>query len=330
MYDNELASMFPVPVEDEPMALDADGVLMMGVPKPTGSSWRLGTDDPNVTTPYFHIYESTATRLTEAGVTFWRSPGQSDGSATGRTHRLYTMPSGGTQNYTWLSNPGYLGNSLDLLNFELTAYIRPTNKIPGTSSAVNTSLQFIARGGSHDGGAADNASCMGMQVPYTGQTAKVYREYNHPNYDYIFPGRLFAYNYPGGTWLGMKMVSWLVTGGVHNELWLDTNPWTPSSVPTNVPSNNWQLYMVWNDSAVDTGLYTVPATWAGWQYTLRLDGFSYLDFAIYSAREIYIPGTEPTDPPPDPPPTGSAQDTGVVRYGYATPRSLWRLRRGYY
>lgn len=259
---------------------DLDGVLMLHHPEAGGTNWRLGSSNPNNGGQYFRIYEATATQVTEGGRTFWREPGQSDGNG-GRTHRLYIRAGGGVQNYTWNSNPGYLGSPADIQNLECTGIIRATNKVSG-----NTSLQWELRGGNH-GSIPAQAGTFGMQVPYIGQTAKCFREYNHPQYDYIFPPRKFVYNYPGNAWLGMKCTSYLVNGGTQclNRLYLDTSPYNADGSLR----NDWQLYLEYLDTNTDTGLYTVPALWSGWQNFIRMDGWQYLDFTIYSAREIVPP-----------------------------------------
>jgi hypothetical protein len=146
-------------------------------------------------------------------------------------------------------------------------------------------MSWLLRGGIHSGSQPDFSSCTGMQIPWTGQTAKVFREYTHPNYDYVYPGAKFTYNFTEGRWLGTKVLSWVVSGGTMNRLYLDTDPFDAQGRPR----NNFRLYLEWNDRSTDTGRYTIPATWAGYQTAMRIDGWRNTDFTLLSAREILPP-----------------------------------------
>ncbi|HET9449812.1 MAG TPA: hypothetical protein VFO83_02975 [Aggregicoccus sp.] len=268
--------------------LDADGVVMLATPNPDGASWRLGTQDPNqVSSTYFVNYGDAPTKVVEGPLTFWTTTGElitySDGSPDGRTARFYMRPGGGTQRYGWNSGAqqyGYLATSRDLKNFEATAYVRVRGNL-----GKHVSMSWLLRGGSHSSSQPDFSSCTGMQIPWTGQSAKAFREYTHPNYDYIYLTPKFTYNFVEGKWLGTKVLSWKVTGGTMNRLYLDTDPFDAQGKPR----NNFRLYLEWNDRSTDTGRYTVPATWGGWQTSMRIDGWRNTDFTLLSAREILPP-----------------------------------------
>lgn len=268
--------------------LDADGVLMLATPNPNGASWRLGTQDPNqVSSTYFVNYGDAPTKVVEGPLTFWTTTGEvitySDGSPDGRTARFYMRPGGGTQRYGWNSGAqqyGYLATAKDLKNFEATAYVRVRGNL-----GKHVSMSWLLRGGSHSSNQPDFSSCTGLQIPWTGQSAKAFREYTHPNYDYVYLTPKFSYAFSEGRWLGTKVLSWNVTGGTMNRLYLDTDPFDAQGKPR----NNFRLYLEWNDRNTDTGRYTVAATWGGWQTSMRIDGWRNTDFTLLSAREILPP-----------------------------------------
>ena len=74
------------------LSLDEDGVAMLFPPKPGGTSYRLGTNDPRKDPEHLKLWADTLTQMTEAGVTFWRSTGHpvsyASGAPGGTSHRL--------------------------------------------------------------------------------------------------------------------------------------------------------------------------------------------------------------------------------------------------
>lgn len=280
----------PAPEQPAPGArLDADGVVMLHPAAPTGSSWSLGTRDPNtVDRTYFDLGGDRAARGTENGVTFWTTSGHkvsyASGAPDGVTVRLNIKASGGSQRYTWKNGAlqnGFLGNAKDLKNIEATAYVRVRD-----SNRTHTSMTWKLRGGKHSSSDASLSSCVGMEVPYGGEAPSAAREFDHPKYDYVNLKPKFGYQLQEGQWLGVKVVSYVVPGGTKNFLYLDTAPFDTSGRPR----NDFRLFTEWEDrDGKSTGRYSTAATWGGWVTTFRVDGWRKVDFAILSAREIVPP-----------------------------------------
>jgi hypothetical protein len=266
-------------------AVDADGVATMFATLPGGTTFRLGTQDPNSAANY-EVEQATATHKTEGNLSFWNSVGGSVNYASGgsgRTIRLTASPSGGSQTYNWKTGAithGYISNTKDIKNFEWTIYMR-------THGFLNnhTSMSMKGRGGVHTGSHDPRASCFEMRVPYGTTSPDVSRELNHPDYDFVNLTPKFAYHVTENKWLGLKFISIVSQDGksTNNKLYLDTNPWGADGKPL----NNWQLYTEYDDvTGTDTGQYNQAATWAGWLWTSRVDGWNSLDFALDSIREI--------------------------------------------
>ena len=279
----------PLLPDGGPLPVDEDGVVMLATPNPAGASFRLGTDDPGTLSPQFFVLSGArATRLTEPGREVWTTTGQrityADGSPDGRTARLTMRPGGGLQRYTWNSGAkdvGYLATPRDLRHFEATAYVRVRGNL-----GRHITLSWLLRGGPHSGRRPDLASCTGLEVPWGDQSAKAFREYRHPLYDYIPLTPAFDFAFEEGRWLGTKVLSWVVDGGTVNRLYLDTDPFDAQGRPRNA----FRLYLEWQDrDGDDTGRYDVAATWAGYQTSLRVDGWRNVDFTLLSAREVFPP-----------------------------------------
>ena len=268
-------------------ALDADGVAMMFPPKPGGTSYRLGSNDPRAEPEHLKLWADKLTPMTEHGVKFWRSTGHpvtyASGEPDGTSHRLMIFASGGKQTYNWQTGAiekGYCGNPNDLNAFEATVYCR-LHTLTGRHESVSWSL----RGGAHNG---PNSSSIGLSLrnPPGGRRA-AYKELTWPNYGYADATARFDYTKTSGAWLGIKVVSYIVDRTrVRNLMYLDTEPYDA----TGGKQNRWRLYFEWFDTqGVAMGRYTQATLWAGWMNMFRVDGWTFVDFSILSAREIVPP-----------------------------------------
>lgn len=273
------------------LQLDANGVAMVFPSNTAGSSWSLGTRNPNtVDQTYFDLNGDKATQGSDQGVSYWSTSGHkvsyASGAPDGVTVRLNIKASGGTQKYTWnngaLTN-GYLGNPRDVKNMEATVYVRVSNP-----KGTHTSMAWKMHGGKHSSSNGALASCIEMDVPYGGLPPRAARELNHPNYEYVKLAPKFPYQLQPGKWVGVKAVSYLVPGGTRNQLYLDTDPFDASGKPR----NNFKLFSEWMDkNGQSTGHYTQAATWGGWVTTFRVDGWNKVDFTYPSVREIIPPAS---------------------------------------
>jgi hypothetical protein len=208
-----------------------------------------------------------------------------DGMPDGTTIRLYTKAPG-TQKYTWRDGArehGHLGSEADFKNIEATVYMRVREH-----NGTHTSISWILRGGTHTSSHDPHASCIGLQVPYepySGTEATVFRELDHPDYDFVNVKRHFDYSIKENTWVAIKAISLLDPENkrTKNYLYLDTDPFDE----TMSPRNEFKLYSEWEDvDGVSTGQYNQAALWAGWVTTFRVDGWKRLDVAHLSVSEI--------------------------------------------
>ena len=271
-------------------ALDGDGVQML-FPSAPGSSFHLGTRDPNATAN-FVIEQGTpatpATSVTEGALQFWNLPSYPlaySSGGTGWTSRLHMHASGGTQQFTWKTHQGYLSNPADVKNLEFTVFIRVHQILDAPRAAVT--LKF--RGGRHTSSNPDLASCVMLTFsPGTnGSATRFGKELTHPNYDYVNLTPAFTASLAENTWFGLKAVSWNDPHDatrVVNRLYLDTDPF---DAQTGKPKNGWRLFSEYVDiEGKSTGQYTKLVNWGGWETTVRTDGFHDIDFALPSVREI--------------------------------------------
>lgn len=264
--------------------LDEDGVAMMFRAKPGGTSFRLGSNDPRADPEHLKLWADTLTPMTENGVKFWRSTGHpvsyASGAPGGTSHRLMIFASGGRQTYNWQTGAiekGYCGNPNDLNAFEATVYCR-LHTLTGRHESVSWSI----RGGAHNG---PNSSSIGLSLrnPPGGRRG-AYKELTWPHYGYADCTTFFDYRKTSGAWLGIKIVSYIADSTrVRNLMFLDTNPYNDAGKK----NNEWRLYLEWFDTqGVAMGRYTQATLWAGWMNMFRVDGWTFLDFSILSAREI--------------------------------------------
>ena len=271
--------------------LDSDGVTLL-FPSAPGAHWNLGTQDPN-SAPGLEIEKGVnASAHTEQGVKFWNIVSYAldySSGGSGVTSRLHMHASGGSQRYTWKNTPGYLANTEDVRNQEMTAYIRP-HKFTDLS---RTQVTLKVRGGRHTPISGDLASCVMMTYgPAAAGSSRIVRfgkELEHPNYDYVSLSSRVPGSLTDGQWVGLKMVSYQPRGDskrVVNRLYVDAAPFDAQGRP----GNHWQLASEYVDvEGVSTGRYNKLANWGGWQTTFRGDGIHDLDFAILSVREISPP-----------------------------------------
>jgi len=264
--------------------LDADGVRML-VPSATGTSFRLGTSDPNNLAGFLIENNVAATPQTLGSLNYWNTlPFSFSYSAggTGKTTRLHII--GGDQKYTWRTENGFLSTPSDLRNQEFTAYVR----VHDIFDAARAMVTLKIRGGKHIAGNGDLASCTMMTLSAGGNTM-FGKELTHPSYDYVKLAPRFDASLKDGQWVGMKLVSYAKPADptkVVNQLYLDTDPFDASGKPV----NGWRLLSEYTDSeGTSTGRYSKLADWGGEQTTVRTDGVSSLDFAFVSAREVTPP-----------------------------------------
>ena len=273
--------------------VDSDGVGTIYKTLTGGTTYALGSKNPNTESAVSLDEGGTAEEHTGSTthVHYWiytGGPVNYASGGSGRTCRVTLKPSGaGPQQFNWRNGAitnGFILNNKDVKNSEFTIYMRVEGAL-----AVHTECSMKLRGGVHssndDGTPDPRASCTELRVPLAGHTPQAARELDHPNYDFVDLTPKFTFGITENVWFGIKTISINNADGksTTNQMWIDPNPFDA----TGKPANNWQLYTEWVDSSdVSTGQYKQSATWAGWLYTCRVDGWSSINFSLPSIREI--------------------------------------------
>ncbi len=272
--------------------LDADGVQMLVLGKETGSSLRLGAQDPNNSASFGFDYRAVATLGQDSalgGLRFWNVTSTqftySSTGATGYTARFHLYASGGQQQFNWKTQNGFLSSATDVNNQEFTVYVRVHELLTPTLAQI----QMKIRGGAHTSRDPDAGSCTMMTFsPATNPGGiRFGKELIHPRYDYVKLTPISNDRLQENVWVGLKVVSFTPANNaaqVVNRLYIDTTPFDASGRP----ANNWRLLSEYVDEeGKSTGSnYTKLANWGGWQTTLRVDGYRSVDFAFPSVREV--------------------------------------------
>lgn len=260
-----------------------------------GAALALGNSDPNSLSGLTIEKGMKATKKTEGGLTFWRMPSYEldySSGGTGKTSRLHFFASGGSQQYTWKTQKGFLAQASDVKNLEFTGHFRARGIFDAGRAAINMKV----RGGKHTKDNGDLASCVAFGV-YPG-TEKDYvvrfaKELRHPKYDYKVVTPEFDFKMKEGSWFGMKLVSYNVpgkTGEVLHTLYIDADPFDSSGKP----KNGWRKYASFRDvdgeKFSSKAKYSKSVTWGGYQNSIRTDGMDELDFLWVGIREIQVPG----------------------------------------
>jgi hypothetical protein len=270
--------------------LDSDGVQML-YPSAPGSSFQLSRRDPNATARFVIEKGTQATVGVDGAIRYWNLPSYAlnySSGGSGWTSRLHIYAGGGTQQYTWKTQHGYLSGPADVKNQELTVFVR----VHQILDAPRAQITLKIRGGAHSSSDPDRASCVMLTYSPSshGSVTRFGKELTHPDYDYITLAPAFSAPLVENVWVGLKMVSWNDPRDptrVINRLYIDTDPFMPG---TGRPGNNWRLFSEYVDiEGKSTGQYTKLADWGGWVTTIRTDGFHDIDFAFPSVREIVAP-----------------------------------------
>jgi hypothetical protein len=270
--------------------LDSDGVQML-YPSAPGSRFQLSGKDPNATDRIVIEKGTHAAFGMDAAIHFWNLPSyvlNYSSGGSGWTSRLHIYASGGTQQYTWKTQHGYLSSPADAKNLEFTVFVRVHQILDASHAQISLKI----RGGAHSSNDPDRASCVMLTYSPSshGSITRFAKELTHPQYDYITLTPAFSAALMEDAWVGLKMVSWNdpkdATRVVH-RLYIDVDPFEPR---TGKSRNNWKLFSEYVDvEGKSTGHYTQLVNWGGWQTTLRTDGFHDIDFALPSVREILAP-----------------------------------------
>jgi hypothetical protein len=270
----------------------AKGDLQMLFPSAaTGSALALSTGNPNTSKSFGFDYKAKAQAKTEEKLNFWTidaTPITYSSGQIGYTARLHLYASGGVQRFNWKTQLGHLSSAADVKNQEFTVYVR-VRELSAISSFARISLKI--RGGKHSEIDTEASSCVMMNFGPGGVfgTTSFAKELTHPIYDGVKLSPLINTQLTENQWTGLKYVSYTPPNKpeqVINRLYIDTTAFNSDGKP----SNQWRLLSEYIDEAgKSTGRYNTLVNWGGWQTTLRMDGYKYLDFVFPSVREVTPP-----------------------------------------
>ena len=271
---------------DDPTSVDeydAFGVRMMLPTDPTRFSWRLG--DPN-DDPAFRIDGNGDDAVLQADGSYLFRP-REGGLASGGTQltlRLHVSGTTATESFTdhaQLRQRGHMTNDPtgELGDQEMTGYFRLT----GIERASDTISKKI-RGGRHsDGSAAKYSACIGLIVPYDGESDEMWeKELFHPSTPKSSVTKLVDYGdvIEQGKWIGDKITSVRrPDGSVLNTQYLDLDPFDAQGKP----KNNWVKVFEY----VDQGPNVV--SWSGRVSTWRIDEAQRVYGKYMSVRSVKAP-----------------------------------------
>jgi hypothetical protein len=265
--------------------LDEDGVRKLLPSAATGTSFRLGTNDPNDLAGFLIEQKVVAREQALGSLRYWNTNTFNlnySGGGTGKTTRLHII--GGEQKFTWKSQAGFLSSATDFRNQEFTAFVRVHDIFDAGRAMVTMKI----RGGKHMASNGDLASCTMMTISPSAKTM-FGKELTHPSYDYVKLTPQTDASLTDNKWVGLKIVSYAKPAEptkVVNQLYVDTNPFDAEGTPL----NGWKLLSEYVDmEGKSTGRYSKLADWGGEQTTVRIDGVTSVDFALVSAREITPP-----------------------------------------
>jgi hypothetical protein len=185
--------------------LDSDGVQML-YPSAPGSGFQLSGKDPNATDGIVIEKGTHAAFGMDAAIHFWNLPSyvlNYSSGGSGWTSRLHIYASGGTQQYTWKTQHGYLSSPADAKNLEFTVFVRVHQIIDASHAQISLKI----RGGAHSSGDPDRASCVMLTYSPSshGSITRFAKELTHPQYDYITLTPAFSAALMEDAWV---MVSW--------------------------------------------------------------------------------------------------------------------------
>lgn len=281
----------PSPSPQPSTNLDPNGIKMIYPTAATDRSYYYqvgGPDNIESGSKCINTDRNAGKVMTEGAVKFVRltcnTVNYASGMASGKTARV-NLNAGGfiaTQVHNWKdANVTYLWTPGDSKNAEFTYIYRAVNKVHD-----HTTTGSKMRSGIHSGSVDPRASCFDIEYKIgAGDSSLEYAlEYNHPNYHYSGTTKKSSNLSQPDRWIGRKTICWTVKDGskVVVEDYVDWNPLDAQGKP----ANNWVLLQT-VDIKGDSTYNKVP-TWGG-MFTLRQDGFEYVDIAAISLREITPP-----------------------------------------
>jgi hypothetical protein len=273
--------------------LDEDGILMMGIPKPGGYTYRFDiTKDPtfdkrlNMAASAFELKQEGAIKFVRFTSTNPGNTGQ--GKYSVRFH-IFTEDRADEdkQKYNWTNGAaqyGWLTRPKDLSNGEWTYICRP-------NGILNDKDSIVAKlgGGKHSLQAdkIHDASCWNVHWSYNASIIDaVSFEFDHPRYEHGHTVKLFNKYQPlGDKWFGCKVVSIVNADKSARRIVTYFNE-DPIDNNTGKPKNEgWKKYFEF----IHTGQgdkYKIPHTWGGAKNTWRNDWLTSIDIAYMNHREI--------------------------------------------
>lgn len=273
--------------------LGPDGVIELFATKAGGSTFHLdmSLDDPRKDPKFdFDSMNSKApvSKKVEAGVTYYNTPGSpvnyASGGPSGRTLRIGSYASGGKdkkQTHNWDQHPQYLFSDKDILNSEVSVYVRAHGDLK-----VHKSCAFKIHGAPPDA----TRSLFETVFPIS-SSDKVRANWNYAHFPYVGVSGIKQYfnaYWTEGKWVGLKHVHVVPQDrkSSHNQLYVDLDPFDGSGKI----HNDFKLMAEWTDLGCKE-YKSIPNTWGAMVNKVRLDGYENFDFCLFSDREIQVPAS---------------------------------------
>jgi hypothetical protein len=293
----------------KPTGIGPDGVVQLFPDAGSTFYLDLSLDDPRKD-PKFdfdNINQSAhVTKKTEAGVTFFQTPGNPvtyKSSGDGNTLRIGSYAGGGKgqkQTHNWDQNPDFLYNDKGIKNSEVTVYVRGDGDL-----GKHKSCAFKIHGAPPDA----TRSLFETVFPIS-KSDKVRANWNYAHFPYVAVSGIKQYfnaYWIENKWVGLKHVHVVADDkkSAHNQLYADLDPFDTNGKP----KNNFKLMAEWTDNGCKE-YNNIPNTWRAQVNKIRLDGYRIFDFTLFSDREVDTKGGVVVVPPPNPNPIDHACKDG--------------------
>lgn len=265
-----------------------DGVAMIYADKVGASQVYMGNSSEGFDDSVFNVSYGKKSHIDyeqkkDGKLNFYQTEGSPinyhSGSESGRSTRIDTYPGGGMwtnkTDFSWEDNPGYLYNKKGTLNSEFTTYIRVHGSL-GTHQAYAHKKQ---------GRDEDAIRSLAEMVYPTAGKNEVTFNYNYAHFPYVHAKAknledLETFGDDWG-WLALKTINIVKDDYTHWEMWADFDPIAKDGSI----NNNWEKIAEFKDEGCDE-YNNVSVTWRCHKQVCRVDGFSKVDFALFSDREI--------------------------------------------
>src|SRR5215216_1119639 len=283
----------PPPTTDPASAFDNFGVRRLYPTKSGGAEWYLAstpTSDSRFTSNATTTRNADGSyRMLDNSAIVWTAAQPNGFNAS--------LTATGAANHGQCAARGYMQDSLDWKNVEMTVYVR----LNGVGSGGGE-LGLYCRGGRHQD---PTPNCEGSSMKGfldSNGNSRFAKEQYHIAYHYTATTNQIGQSLQTSNWVGMKYICYnrIVSGSptIRQEIWVDidnSNTWI--KVDERNDTGQWGINGLTCNGLTDDQ----QITWGGPLAGFRADNCTNIDVKWYSVREIDGDAIATAPPPPQPP-----------------------------